>query len=304
MRASTSAPIQGRWGLAALGGLLLMLGLVVAPALGNHVPGAKYAGTTSTGGFVRLEVSADGSTVTSFGVDGGLPSGCGSFSSFGYGGDPIIDHAFSRSEEGDSLSYSGSFPSEQRAEGALSVQNAFDPSCAVDATWTAEVLHTLTVNRAGSGTGEVQSSPYGIDCGRITQTCSAQVSGKVTLTAKAEFDSYFVRWSGAGCSGSGKCEVQMDADKTVTATFDRWKVTITKRPKKRTTKRKATFAFNSTAPGSRFQCEIDYGEPKRCSSPKTYKKLEPGPHRFDVHATGPTGRDYGPSAHYNWKVKG
>jgi uncharacterized repeat protein (TIGR01451 family) len=89
----------------------------------------------------------------------------------------------------------------------------------VTATFTAQVVnHTLTVSKAGSGTGSVASSPAGIDCGA---TCvAAFVSGTtVTLTATASAGSTFAGWSGGGCSGTGTCTVTLNADTTVAATF-------------------------------------------------------------------------------------
>jgi hypothetical protein len=77
---------------------------------------------------------------------------------------------------------------------------------------------TLTVTKAGSGSGTVTSSPAGIDCG---STCSADfTSGQVvTLTATADAGSTFTGWGG-DCTGSGPCVVTMDQDRAVTATFD------------------------------------------------------------------------------------
>ena len=78
---------------------------------------------------------------------------------------------------------------------------------------------TLTVVTAGSGRGTVTSSPAGIDCSPI---CSRSFSEgtALTLTATPAAGSIFTGWSGAGCSGTGACQVTMSAAESVTATFD------------------------------------------------------------------------------------
>ena len=77
---------------------------------------------------------------------------------------------------------------------------------------------SLTVNKSGTGTGGVTSSPAGIDCGA---TCSHQFAENtmVTLTATADAGSTFGGWSGEGCSGTGTCSVTMSQARSVTATF-------------------------------------------------------------------------------------
>ena len=77
--------------------------------------------------------------------------------------------------------------------------------------------HTLTVDRAGAGSGTVTSDPPGIDCG---ETCAAAFDENtvVTLTAAADPGSTFGGWS--ACDGTGTCDITMDADHLVTATFD------------------------------------------------------------------------------------
>lgn len=80
-----------------------------------------------------------------------------------------------------------------------------------------ERLRTLSVDLSGGGSGTVTSSPAGVDC---PGDCSeAYVDGTdVDLTATADLGSSFAGWSGA-CTGTGACSVLMDADKSVTATF-------------------------------------------------------------------------------------
>lgn len=76
----------------------------------------------------------------------------------------------------------------------------------------------LTVNKAGTGSGTVTSSPAGIRCG---SDCSeAYPNGTlVTLTATPTTGSTFTGWSGGGCSGAGACAITVSAATSVTATF-------------------------------------------------------------------------------------
>jgi hypothetical protein len=52
---------------------------------------------------------------------------------------------------------------------------------------------------------------------------------------------------------------------------------------------KATFTFSSSEPGSTFQCKLDNHSFKPCSSPKKYKHLSSGKHKFRVQATDASG---------------
>jgi uncharacterized repeat protein (TIGR02543 family) len=85
--------------------------------------------------------------------------------------------------------------------------------------------YTLTVTKAGTGTGTVTSMPTGIDCGG---TCEADFNENtlVTLTATPGSFSTFAGWSG-DCSGTNPTiQVTMDANKTCTATFTAWKIIL------------------------------------------------------------------------------
>ena len=78
--------------------------------------------------------------------------------------------------------------------------------------------YTLTVSKAGTGSGTVVSNLAGISCG--TDCSEPYTSGtSVTLTATAASGSTFTGWSGA-CTGTGSCTVSMSAARTVTATFN------------------------------------------------------------------------------------
>jgi hypothetical protein len=80
---------------------------------------------------------------------------------------------------------------------------------------------TLSVAKAGSGSGTVTSSPVGIDCGN---TCGATfpVATTVTLTATPSSGSTFANWSGVNdCNGStgSTCTFVLSQPERVTATF-------------------------------------------------------------------------------------
>ena len=82
--------------------------------------------------------------------------------------------------------------------------------------FVAATSYTLAVSNGGNGT--VTSVPMGINCAPV---CAAAfgVGSQVTLTAAPSSASYeFVGWGGA-CSGTGSCAVTMNANTTVSASF-------------------------------------------------------------------------------------
>jgi hypothetical protein len=76
---------------------------------------------------------------------------------------------------------------------------------------------TVIIDSAGSGSGSISCDAgpcvygyaYGYPHGSV-----------VTLTAMANPGSTFAGWSGGGCSGTGSCTVTIQADTTITATFN------------------------------------------------------------------------------------
>jgi hypothetical protein len=77
---------------------------------------------------------------------------------------------------------------------------------------------------------------------------------------------------------------------------------ITKKPDARTEKTTAKFAFNSNEAGSTFKCKLDKRKFKRCKSPKKYKNLDPGKHKFKVKATDAAGNTDRTPAKVSFKV--
>ena len=78
--------------------------------------------------------------------------------------------------------------------------------------------YSLIVNKSGTGSGTVTSSPAGITCGTAC-TMGYDAGSIVTLTATPDGNSTFTGWSGGGCSGNGQCLLMMSASITVTANF-------------------------------------------------------------------------------------
>jgi hypothetical protein len=76
----------------------------------------------------------------------------------------------------------------------------------------------LSVERKGAGSGTVESSPAGINCGA---TCSANFTKgeAVVLSATPDASSLAPSWSGCDSVSEGKCTVAMNVAKAVTATF-------------------------------------------------------------------------------------
>ncbi|HYU61611.1 MAG TPA: hypothetical protein VEK39_12700 [Solirubrobacterales bacterium] len=77
---------------------------------------------------------------------------------------------------------------------------------------------------------------------------------------------------------------------------------ITKRPKDRTRKKKATFEFISIEPNSSFECSVDGAAFATCASPDTFK-VKKGKHHFEVRGVDAAGNVDASPASDDWKVK-
>ena len=72
-------------------------------------------------------------------------------------------------------------------------------------------------------------------------------------------------------------------------------VTITKGAPDKLEKSKVKFKFESNEPGSTFECKFDKQDFKPCTSPRKYKRLGGGKHKFKVIATDPAGNSSDPA---------
>ena len=104
------------------------------------------------------------------------------------------------------------------ADGAINCEVLMDEPRSVTVTF-GELEHRLAVAKSGSGSGVVASVPAGIDCGSDCDATFADGT-HVTMSAEPEGGSTFAGWSGCDTSQNARCEVEMTAARSVTATFE------------------------------------------------------------------------------------
>jgi hypothetical protein len=85
---------------------------------------------------------------------------------------------------------------------------------------------------------------------------------------------------------------------------------ITKHPRKHTSSRRATFKFKALFcttgtefPAAHFKCKLDDANFRKCDSPKRYRHLHRGRHKFTVK---PVARGFGPGHpdSFRWRITG
>jgi DNA-binding beta-propeller fold protein YncE len=93
-----------------------------------------------------------------------------------------------------------------------------------------------------------------------------------------------------------------DTGAVPSADTDPPETTITKKPKKKTKKRKARFKFASDEPGSTFQCKLDKKDFKPCDPAEKFK-VKRRKHKLRVRAVDAAGNVDPTPAKHKWKVK-
>ena len=85
---------------------------------------------------------------------------------------------------------------------------------------TATFVRVFALTISVSGNGSVGYSPAGDGTGTCNTVCTVHYDAniQVSLTATIGANATFTGWGGA-CTGTGTCNLTMDGDKTVTATF-------------------------------------------------------------------------------------
>jgi alpha-tubulin suppressor-like RCC1 family protein len=182
----------------------------------------------------------------------------------------------------------------------------------------------LGVSFAGASAGNAGTA--GLVC---AAACSGPFSQGAVKTLRAEPAASFAGWTGA-CTGTGPCQVRLDTDQSVTATFGPPAGTAITGAVIKPKKKKATFSFIAPGAVSGYQCQLIKPKPKKkakgksgkagasaakgkkkkkqppkwtaCASGKTYKHLKPGKYTFKVRALNSLGSDALP-AQKKFKLK-
>jgi hypothetical protein len=86
-------------------------------------------------------------------------------------------------------------------------------SAADEFTYEAAPTRSLTITKAGSGSGS-------FTCNGVLCQSAYPVGTIVVLHGAADAGSTFVGWSGGGCAGAGDCTVILSANTSIVATFN------------------------------------------------------------------------------------
>ena len=214
------------------------------PASGDTAPGVLF-GTPSAAGIFNFTVQAtdaNGDVVSkayTLNVAGGVVQYQLTVSMDGSGSGTVTGNGIDCGVTCDVLLDDGTAVSLSAAPASDSVFTGWSGDCSgtgtCDTTMSADQnvtatfalqQYSLTVSKAGSGTGTVTGN--GIDCG-ATCGVSLDTGTLVSLTATPAIGSVFTGWSG-DCSGTGTCDTTMSAARNVTATFalQQYSLTVSK----------------------------------------------------------------------------
>ena len=194
---------------------------------------------------LAVETEGSGEGVVECQVEGGSYEACPVSETYPYGTEVIL---FAEPEEGSEFVEWDGDCSGIEAECALTVEEPLT----VTAIFAPEPPFALTIETAGSGEGEVECEVEGGE----PEECEAEYEEgtEVALVPIAETGSEFTGWSG-DCTGTGACELEMDEDKEVTATFD----------EESTPEFELGIATDGTGTGE-VECKVDGGSAEACEA--------------------------------------
>jgi hypothetical protein len=146
--------------------------LVASPAAAAAIAGATYNGTVAGGSSMSFTVSGDGAGITSFSAAGPLVGDTCTFSNVSATYSTplaIVNNAFADTTP--PLTFSGSFPGAQSAEGTLRMHTT-SPACDTgDLSWSATTTSTPPVTSspppAGASPGECAKAEEALTTARL-----------------------------------------------------------------------------------------------------------------------------------------
>lgn len=159
---------------------------------------------------VTLQSEGSGEGVLECQVNGGPTEPCPEAESYPWETELTV---FAEAEEGSEFAEWEGDCSGIEAECVLIVEEELQAT----AIFVPEPPFELAISTAGTGEGEVLCALEGGEA----EPCEAEYEEgtEVTLLPEAEEGSEFIGWSG-DCTGAGPCELTMDEDREVTATFE------------------------------------------------------------------------------------
>jgi DNA-directed RNA polymerase specialized sigma24 family protein len=176
--------------------------------------------------------------------------------------------------------------------------------------WTVDTKRPKTRIVSGpSGVVHRTKATFGVDSnedevtyecsldGRAYQACAANVAyvgleaGEHTFLARARDE-------------AGNVDSTPARRRWTVVDSSRPDTTITEHPRVSSRDTSPTFTFRSSEPGSSFECRLDAGAWRSCSSPKTYHGLANGSHVFRVRARDASGNADRTPASWSWTIHG
>jgi hypothetical protein len=158
-----------RW--CVLAAVLAWAVAIVPEAQAHQIPGATYRGSLPNGGSLEFDVSGDGTSITRVRVSGRGDVCEGTLDVTGLN-IPITNHAFNHSNA-DPVSFSGSFPSKQTAQGTLALDVDLGPP--IGHCHAGPVSWTATTTSSPAGSEECKSAVGAVNAAQA-QVVSAQAA--------------------------------------------------------------------------------------------------------------------------------